>query len=116
MALQELQEALHRRMQRDAAWEARSEREFLLRSFVRAKQAVQEAEEVAESKRVAWAEQRRQHVLRGELIEAETRASRARVRLEAEAAERQRLLREQLLVSRAKANRPNRAEIIGTGS
>ena len=39
----ELQEALHRRMHRDTAWEARSEREFLLRSFVRAKQAVQEA-------------------------------------------------------------------------
>ena len=103
---QELQEALHHRMRRDAAWEAREERQHLLRSFIRSKQAVQEADEVAQLKRIAWAEQRRQHVLRGELIDAETRASRHRMQQEAEAAERQRLLREQLLderMSRARA-------------
>ena len=107
-----LQEALHYRMRRDTAWEVRNEREYLLRSFVRAKQAVQEADELAQHKRVAWAEQRRQHVLRGEHIDAEARASRRRMQQEAEAAERQRLLREQLLderLSRARAATMTRA-------
>ncbi|KAL1519592.1 hypothetical protein AB1Y20_023106 [Prymnesium parvum] len=101
----ELQESLQRRMQSDEAWVARNDREFLLRSFMRAKQAVQEAETVAHARRIAWSEQRRQHVLRGELIDAETRASRARLRQEAEAAERQRLLRKQLLEDRLDRSR-----------
>ena len=84
--------ALHERMEQDASLDARVEREWLLRSYLKAKQAAADLSKASEDYRHLWADQRRQHVLRNEMMEAEARASLERSRREVADAKRQKAL------------------------